>query len=231
MIVMPGVVQAQTETIVVTYGDSITKGWPYQPHDLNGARGGPFPGELERLLRENNPGANIQVLNYGSGGENTFQSVSRLNNVLAASRPKWVTILIGTNDLWSGISANSTAANIGFMIDRVRAWGAKPVVSNLLPSTYSGHPGHLIPTLYNPAIEQVVESRGAAFNDIFSVFNPHWVNTSRDGLHPNYAGYLVLGQTFCDQIAICSGNRLRSFGSSNSSDARPAAWLDVLLGD
>ncbi len=230
LITMPGYAAAQT--VVVSFGDSITKGWPYQPHELNGSRGGPFPLELERLLRLQNPGSDIVVRNYGIGGENTFESVSRLNGVLANTRPNWVTIMIGTNDLWTGISPNSTAANIGFMVDRVRAWGARAAVSNLLPSTYPGHPGHLIPTHYNPAIEQVIAARGVAFNDVYSIFSPHWATTTRDGIHPNYAGYLLLGQTFCSVISICSTNRLRTLGSSGQTEGlAPAPWLDILLGD
>jgi len=221
---------ASAQTIVAAFGDSITKGWPYQVHELNGSRGGPYPGELERLIREQNPDDEVVVHNWGAGGENTYQGIGRLQSILANTRPQYVVIFTGTNDLWSGVSASTTAANIGRMIDLALAYGATPLVTNLLPSTYQGHPGHLIPTWYNPAIKQVVNGRDVQYVDLYGYFAPHWSVISKDGLHPNYAGYLALGQTVCNVMSICSGYVFRS-NSDTSSDSASMSWLDILLGD
>jgi len=224
---------ASAQQISVTaFGDSITKGWPYQVYELNGNRGGPYPGELERLIREKNPGIDVIVRNWGMGGETTYQGIGRLHGILANTRPQWVVIFTGTNDLWSGVSAHSTAANIGQMIDLARLYGATPVVTTLLPSTYTGHPGHLIPSWYNPAIMQVAIGRNVPVTDLYEIYAPHWAVISKDGLHPNYAGYLTLGRTVCDVLAICSGSIFRSGNESDSpSDASPMSWIHVLLDD
>jgi len=200
-----GFSSAQTATtVIVAFGDSITRGYPYWKYNLEGAQGGEYPAELERLIRKEQPDARVIIRNWGIGGEKSHEALGRLDGVLAASRPDQVMIMIGTNDLFEGISAYSTAANIRAMIHKTRAYGAEPIVANLTPSYFPGHRGDRIVSLYNPLIEREVELADVTLNDTYSVFRPDWPNLTMDGLHPNIAGYALLARTWCDHLEVCA---------------------------
>jgi len=216
---------ASASTVIVAFGDSITRGWPYWQHNLHGGQGGAYPTELARLIHNEQPELDVSIHNWAAGGEVSYQSLMRFDGVMAASRPHYVLIMVGTNDLWSGISPYTTAANIELMIQKARAAGAKPIVSNLTPSYYPGHRGDRIAQMYNPLIEREVELAKATLNDTYSVFAPDWPNLTTDGLHPNQVGYALLAKTWCDHLEVCAkrdGSAMMGIYELLLSDDAPA---------
>lgn len=222
------ITSAEAQTVVVGYGDSITRGFPYTATDQYGARGRNIGPRLEAYLKSTNGGAAWHWHNWGFGRMNSAQALGNFDLAMSSSRPAWVLIMIGVNDLWDGISGPSTAANIGWLIDRSRAYGSRPVVSNLTPSWYPGMGGSRIPIEYNPPIESMIQAKNAFFYDAWGHFYPVWATHNSDGLHMNPAGIARLADGWCDAMPVCS-TLVNQTGGSRESQIPP--WLYHLLID
>ena len=183
---------APTADNIVAFGDSITHGYgsvPYAEH-------------LQGLI--NAAGGGATVLNYGKDGETTVEGLSRIGDVLAATAPRYVLIMEGANDVIDGISAETTAWDIGAMIDKASSAGAVPIVSTLTPNSREGdHPQ--IANDYNPAIVASVAAKGATQVDCYTAVVGNWSGLSFDGLHPNNDGAAILAQTFYTALPYGGG--------------------------
>lgn len=113
---------------IVTLGDSITKGVrPGVKADET------FAARLEAALRAE--GMDASVGNVGIGGERTDQALKRLAKDVLAQKPSLVTIMYGTNDSYvdqgksaSRITVEEYRANLGKLVDELRAAGVMPVL-------------------------------------------------------------------------------------------------------
>jgi len=123
--------------------------------------------------------------------------------------PHIVLLMIGTNDINGNINVSTAPTRLGQLIDEIisDAPNALVVVASIIPIRDDGT-NQRIPN-YNAAIPGLVNTRAAAgkhvmFVDNYAAFTK---NTSFrtalmvDGLHPNDAGYAVLGQSFYDAIS------------------------------
>lgn len=189
--------------VIMTFGDSITVGYPYLPGSgwaANGCHCGPMQKELEALLVDSD--RTSLVLNWGKGGESTELGVDRISSDMGDAIDSWgkldfVLIMEGTNDYAYGISSNTTAFNVGVMINKVRRYDAVPIVGTLTPDT--GNPGKNIPK-YNSAIESEVEDQGAVLVDHYSRIVDDWDSLTSDGLHPNEEGYDFIAAVWFDSL-------------------------------
>lgn len=177
---LPGAYAVDT---VVTFGDSITHGFgsvPYAEH-------------LQGLIDADGGGAN--VLNYGVDGETTVQGLARIGGVLSDTAPRYILIMEGANDVIDGISSETTAWDIGAMINKAVGAGAIPVTSTITPNTRGGdHPQ--IPDRYNPEIVSEVAESATSQVDCYEAVVSNWSGLTIDGLHPNNDGSSILAQTF-----------------------------------
>ncbi|HUA63155.1 MAG TPA: GDSL-type esterase/lipase family protein [Verrucomicrobiae bacterium] len=175
---------AADEKRVVFFGDSITDFW--------GRRYGKFfPGE--------------PYLNRGISGQVTPQLLLRFRQDVIALQPKVVVILGGTNDIGGSlgpIDAAETHANIMSMVDLARAHNIKVVLASLTPvcdyiaKQTDKRPMEKIREL-NYWIKDYATRNGIVYLDYW----PSMLDASGmlrkeltwDGLHPNDAGYEVMG--------------------------------------
>jgi len=186
------------DLIVIGFGDSITAGWPFITYYPNGARVGGYEPKLEALLA--GCGTPAQVLNYGLPGEQTSGGVGRIDGVLAASSPNFCLILESTNDIFAGVSPQTTVANMGIMVDKALAAGCTPIMSTLTPHTQID-----VAAGYNAAIFATAAQKGVAVADLFSAVSGNWGALSDDGIHPNDAGYQALAQAYFAAISAAGG--------------------------
>lgn len=133
----------------------------------NGKRVGGYEPKLELLLdADSRP---YQVLNYGIGGEATPWGVDRIGyKTLGKHNAKYILILEGTNDLYYGISSESTIYNLEIMIDKSRGYNTTPVLSTLTPDTKEDNPEKNIPTVYNPKIVDLSAEKGVILCDQYN---------------------------------------------------------------
>lgn len=179
------------EARVVFFGDSITDGWS------NPASGGFFPGR--------------PYVNRGIGGQTTAQMLVRFRADVLELKPKVVVILAGTNDV-AGNSGRTTTqaieANFEDMAELARAHGIRVVLASLLPVTDDAKDANGAPinrtkdrppaTLreLNRWLEDYARRNGQVYLDYASAMaDGRWMlrpELTRDGLHPNAAGYAIM---------------------------------------
>lgn len=144
-----------------------------------------------------------------SGGGNSGISGDITNRAISNYRPQIILLMIGTNDVNGNINVNGAPMRLGNLIDDIttKAPDALLVVATIIPIDKAD--SNQRATAYNAAIPALVESRAAAgkhvvFLDNNAIFasQPNFKTALLgDYLHPNDAGYAVLGKAFYDSIA------------------------------
>jgi lysophospholipase L1-like esterase len=173
---------AKGENRVVFMGDSITDFWPRNVEQF-------FPGK--------------PYIGRGIGGQTTPQMLVRFQQDVVALQPKVVVINAGTNDI-AGNTGPSTLEmiedNLKSMAQIAMANGIKVVLASVTPVyDYSWKPGiepaEKIVTL-NAWMKGWCAQHGCVYCDYFSGLTDekHGMKEaySRDGVHPNAAGYAVM---------------------------------------
>jgi lysophospholipase L1-like esterase len=173
---------AGDENRVVFYGNSITDAWaPFFP--------AMFPGK--------------PYVGRGISGQTTPQMLVRFHQDVVALAPKVVVILAGTNDI-AGNTGPSTLEmiedNLMAMTEIAKQHGIRVVLSSVLPAyDYPWKPG-LEPApkiiALNAWMRRYAGETGETYLDYHSVMADARgglpSSTSRDGVHPNEAGYRIM---------------------------------------
>lgn len=177
---------------VVFFGDSITDNW-----DAPGY-GGFFPGK--------------PYVNRGIGGQTTAQMLVRYRPDVLALKPAAVVILAGTNDIAGNAGPTTVEAiqdNLATMAELARFHGASVVLASILPVRddkigpdgkprvwTDKRPADTIARL-NRWLAEYARANGHGYLDYFAaVATPEGAlrsDLTDDGLHPNAAGYAVMG--------------------------------------
>jgi len=171
------------ENRVVFMGNSITQGWSDIAPDFF----------LDKPYIER-----------GIGGQTTPQMLIRFRADVINLNPKVVVILAGTNDI-AGNTGPSTLEmimdNLISMSELAQANGIRVVLSSVLPAfDYSWKPG-LNPNVKIPALNDMIKTyadkNDIIYLDYFAAMtderNGLIAELTYDGVHPNEAGYKVMG--------------------------------------
>ena len=176
---------AAGEKRVVFYGDSITDGWGRRPNT-----GTFFPGK--------------PYVNRGISGQTTPQMVVRFRQDVIELKPAAVVILAGTNDVAGNtgpMTPEMTMENFASMIDLAKANGIKVIVTSITPAydypwKKGMEPAGKIKAL-NATLKAYCEAHGVTWVDYYSALVDEKGGmkdgTSFDGVHPNAAGYAIMG--------------------------------------
>jgi lysophospholipase L1-like esterase len=186
------VAPAAGEKRVVFMGDSITDMW------AESRFGGFFPGK--------------PYVDRGISGQTTPQMLIRFRPDVIALEPKAVLILAGTNDIAGNTGAmtlEEIEGNLQSMAELARANGIRVVLASVMPVSDYGHnaegvalnmtngrpPAKILEL--NAWIKKYAEQHGEVYLDYFSAMADDagflQKELSVDGLHPNAAGYAVMG--------------------------------------
>src|SRR5271166_3415635 len=184
---------APSESSVVFFGDSITDIWHLDEY---------FPGK--------------PYINRGIGGQTSPQMLVRFRQDVIDLQPKVVVILAGTNDLAGNtgpMTLEQTEANIASMADLATANHIKVVVCSVLPAyDFPWHPGlepapKVLPL--NAWLRGYAAAKDYVYVDYHSAMkdqrNGLPENLSKDGVHPNPAGYAVMAPLLEAGIAKALG--------------------------
>jgi lysophospholipase L1-like esterase len=176
---------------VVFIGDSITESWaPYFPTL--------FPGK--------------PYVGRGISGQTTPQILVRFRQDVVRLRPKVVVILAGTNDI-AGNTGPSTPEmiqdNLASMAEIARANGIRVVLSSVLPAYDYPWKKGLEPApkivALNAWLKQYAASAKAVYVDFHTAMADERqglrAELSPDGVHPNEAGYRIMGPLVEQAIA------------------------------
>jgi lysophospholipase L1-like esterase len=126
------------------------------------------------------------------------------DNALTNYKPHIVLLMIGTNDINGNVDTANAPTRLGKLMDDIttRAPSALLVVASIIPSKTDGTNTNF--QKYNAAIPGLVDTRAKAgkhivFLDNYKAFSQnsnYKTALMADNLHPNDAGYVVLGQSF-----------------------------------
>lgn len=166
---------AAEQGAVVFLGDSITQGWG---DDFQGDFGG------------------LKVANRGISGDTTRGMLIRLEEDVLSLDPSAVVMLMGTNDLEEGADADTIAANIRLILDRIESQNEETpiVLCQVFPSSSSKKRSADQIQAINRAIAAAVKGDAqVTLIDTWTLF----ANADGDAkpeefpdlLHPNRAGY------------------------------------------
>ena len=183
---------AAGEQRVVFMGNSITEAWaPYFPAH--------FPGK--------------PYVGRGISGQTTPQMLVRFRQDVIALQPRVVVILAGTNDI-AGNTGPTTleviAANIASMTELAQAHGIRVVLGSVLPAydypwKRGLEPGPKIVAL-NAMLQRYAAKAGAVWVDFHTPMADARqglrAELSPDGVHPNEAGYRIMGPLVERAIAV-----------------------------
>lgn len=168
---------------VIFMGNSITKGWP----------------EFVPAFWDN-----PAYINRGISGQTTPQMLVRFRADVLAHRPDVVVLLAGTNDIAGNtgpMTLEETFGHIQSMAALARLQGAEVVLSAVLPVyDYAWKPG-LAPAQkivrLNGMLRSLAEKEGYGYIDYHSAMADERMGLkpelTYDGVHPNEAGYRVMG--------------------------------------
>ncbi len=194
------------EARVVFFGDSITDRWS-QPQS-----GGFFPGR--------------PYINRGIGGQTTGQMLLRFQADVIALSPRVVVILAGTNDLAGNagpVTPDQLMDNLVTMSQLAQLRGIRVVLASILPVADDktdangqplirsrGKPLDLLKSINGRIAHYASAQDKIEYLDYFGAMATP-AGTLRpelndDGLHPNKAGYAVMGPLAEKAVAAALGN-------------------------
>lgn len=140
----------------------------------------------------------------GYSGYRIDQISSLADAAISAGRPNIILLMIGTNDVNGNADLPTAATRLGNLLDRLTtdAPTALVVIAKITPTTNDGSNTRV--RAYNDAIPALVQSRAATGKHIVMVdmYAALTMNSGyktalmRNTLHPNVAGYVVMGQTW-----------------------------------
>ncbi|MGH9728601.1 MAG: SGNH/GDSL hydrolase family protein [Candidatus Acidiferrales bacterium] len=180
---------APGEARVVFMGDSITEGWGQQGSAPSPARPEFFPGK--------------PYINRGISGQTTPQMLVRFRQDVIDLQPKVVVLLAGTNDIAENTGKTTLQAiedNIESISDLARANRIRLVLCSVLPaSDFPWHRG-LEPAPKIRALNAWLKDYAARNNCVYVNYYSSMATSegglkpelTRDGVHPNKAGYEIM---------------------------------------
>jgi lysophospholipase L1-like esterase len=147
------------------------------------------------------------TIDSGTGHAGISGSITE--NALDSFHPHIVLLMIGTNDINGNIDVTNAPNRLRALIEDItdRSPDTLVVVASIIPIINAGTNQKVI--AYNTSVEAVVSELAASGDHVMFVDNyaaietsPNWQGAlMADYLHPNDAGYAVLGQSFYDAIA------------------------------
>lgn len=167
--------------------------------------------------------ADKPYVDRGISGQTTPQMLVRFRPDVIALKPKVVVILAGTNDIAGNtgpMTDEEIQANLASMIELAQANGIRVVLSSILPtSAYHHRPDApaapqttLRPLSRITALNQWMKTYAAAHRLVYLDYFSAMVDASgvlraelsQDDLHPNSAGYSIMGPLVEAAIARAS---------------------------
>jgi acyl-CoA thioesterase-1 len=185
---------------VVAVGSSSTEGTGAS------APGKTYPAQLDAILEQRFPGAKIEVINKGVGGETAAGTLARLDRDVLPFHPDLVIWQLGTNDALRNVDAKTFGTQVVEGIRRIRESGADLLL--LEPQFLPKEAGNATYAAYVDAVRALGAAHGLPVFRRSEVMK-YWLDSkqftpstmlSADQLHMTDASYHCLAQLMADAI-------------------------------
>lgn len=174
----PSIRAVTSDTVVMTFGDSLTSGHGASDEES-------YPAILQDLL-------GCEVVNAGISGQDTNQGLRRFPDELETHHPDLVILCMGGNDMLRKQPDAQTQSNLKEMIELSRASGADVVLVGV------PKPGLLlkVPGFY----EALAAEYALPFDDSLLTHILSKNALKSDHIHPNEKGYQLMAERIYELI-------------------------------
>jgi lysophospholipase L1-like esterase len=194
---------SKKKTLIVALGDSTTAGTPYfqSPLEIPPNGHGDPEGQYTYWMMHRRP--QWEVLNFGIAGETSDQIRARFLDAVKRG-PRYVIILAGVNDIYQGLSVKGVAKNLFSMYQQAQGHSIMPVAATVLP--FDGMTPVQAKALdeLNAWIRNAADKMRMPLADLNGAVrdpkDPHRLNGSPDGIHPDIGGYRKMGLALIEAI-------------------------------
>jgi lysophospholipase L1-like esterase len=203
---------------LVMIGDSITDAGRTQPvgEGLFEALGRGYVAQVDALLGSVYPALGVRVVSMGSSGNTVRDLANRWQGDVLDLQPDWVSVMIGTNDVWRQFdSPGRTETHVG---PEEYARTLDELITRTLPSVKQMvlmTPFYLEPNRadamrarmdkYGGIVKDLAAKHGtllvdtqAAFDDVLTHYYP--ATLAWDRVHPSQTGHMVIARAFLSAL-------------------------------
>jgi len=166
-----------TNEAIVCLGDSLTEGVGADP-------GQDYPSVLSRELA-------FPVVNQGRRGDTTAEALARLPEVLERN-PRLVIVLLGGNDFLRQVRRSETKKNLAEVVRRLQDHGAMVAIAGMRLGLFTDE--------FSPIYEETAKQLGAYYLPQVMQGILSDPQLKSDPIHPNAAGYRLLGQRIAEKL-------------------------------
>jgi lysophospholipase L1-like esterase len=205
---------------LIMIGDSITDAGRARPigEGLFDAIGKGYVGNVDALLCSTHPGHFIRVVNQGVSGNTVRDLKARWQTDVLDLKPDWLSIMIGTNDVWRQFDLPRQMETHVYIEEYERTLEeliqkTKPVLKGLvLMSPFYIEPNkkdamRAMMDRYGAVVRKLAQKNDAifvdtqaAFDEVLETYYPATIGWDR--VHPNQTGHMVLARAFLKGIGF-----------------------------
>lgn len=186
-----------SKTVIVGLGDSTTAGTPRFYSPIESPPNGVGDPESQYCYWMMKAHPRWVVMNKGVNGQRSDEILARFEKEVVAEKPKVVIILAGVNDIYQGLTADSVKRNLEAMYRLAERGGIVALAATILPYNTARAKEREAIREVNRWIETASKAPGRLFCDtnlaVRQEEDPDFLDSSRDGLHPDIAGYRKMG--------------------------------------
>jgi GDSL-like Lipase/Acylhydrolase family len=149
----------------------------------------------------------IPIFNRGVPGDLALKAIDRFDHDVIVNNPSTLVLLIGTNDLGSKRPIDAIAANVEYLVARAEQHSIPTILCSILPVSnkyLDNHQPQDIVAL-NLRYRTIASVHRATFVDFYSILIDQQGRfaalLTRDGLHPNEAGYALMTARLLPSLA------------------------------
>lgn len=210
----------QTGQTLLFIGDSITDCGRDHPSAKGSfeALGSGYVQLVAAILTATNPVLKLEIINNGISGNTTRDLKNRWNDDVLARQPDWLSIMIGTNDVWRQFDSATETAN--HILPEEYEKNLRDLVAQAQSSTRLQGVVLLTPFLvetstddamrakmdeYGAIVKRVATETNAIFVDTQAAYNRVLESVSAselapDRVHPSAVGHMVLAHAFLKAV-------------------------------
>ncbi len=198
-------------------GDSITDTGRARPvgEGLSGALGTGYVSLVDAILNTWQPEIGVRVINMGTSGHTVRDLAGRWQSDVLNLRPDWVSVMIGTNDVWRQFDSPNSPE--GHVLPAEYARTLNALVTRTLPAVKGMvllTPFYLEPRSdamrarmddYGAMVRQTAEAHGTLFVDTQAAFDAVLAHVdpaalAGDRIHPSVTGHMVLARALLNAL-------------------------------
>jgi len=142
----------------------------------------------------------VEVHNEGVGGATSTRGAAAVDGVIAAYQPDYVLIMYGVNDMWRTDRSEIVIENLDYMVTRLQANGAVPIVATVPPNFKDDPYLVKLHEILNRRIRSYAQSAGLVLVDVGAAMEERRDLFLSDGFHPNDAGTALIADLFYDAL-------------------------------